>query len=113
MPDAGPHDEAGYSFASHVLSPFDRPGRPLRAHIVVHPSVEFKAIEADPLLADRDFGQVRAHLRVEAVAVHAEVGGASRKRMIRGSTVPRRWFVMPSRRRQIGSSRLEIAPAFA
>ena len=30
MPDPGSHDEAGYSFASHDLSPFDRPGRPLR-----------------------------------------------------------------------------------
>ena len=29
VPDPGPHDEAGYSFASHDFSPF-RAGRPLR-----------------------------------------------------------------------------------
>src|SRR5436190_23993993 len=30
VPDPGPHDEAGYLFASHDFTPFDRPGRPLR-----------------------------------------------------------------------------------
>ena len=59
------------------LRPMDRSfrscGTPVAGFIVVHPSVEFKAIEADALDADRNFGQVRAHLGVEPVAVHAEV----------------------------------------
>ena len=64
----------GTRLASHDFSPFDRPGRPLRATIVVDPSVEFKAIEANALVADGDFGEVWTHLGVEPVAVHAEVG---------------------------------------
>ena len=41
--------------------------------MVVHPSVEFKAIEADTLDADRDFGEIGTYLGVEPVTVHAEV----------------------------------------
>jgi hypothetical protein len=33
------------------------------------------AVEGDAALTDRNFGQSRAHLAVEAVAVHAEIGG--------------------------------------
>ena len=72
VPDPGPHDEAGYSFASHDLVSFPS-GTPVAGLIVVDPSVEFKAVEADTLLANGDFGQIRPHLGVEAVAVHAEV----------------------------------------
>ena len=42
--------------------------------MVVHPSVEVKAIEADALGADRDFNNVLAHFGIEPVAVHAKVG---------------------------------------
>lgn len=43
--------------------------------MLLHPSVEFKAVERDALGADRDLGEVRPDLGVEAVAVHAEVAG--------------------------------------
>jgi hypothetical protein len=42
--------------------------------MVVHPSVEFKAIEGDALNTDRDFSEVWTDISVEPVAVHAEVG---------------------------------------
>jgi len=42
---------------------------------VVHPGIHFKAVEGDTLSADTEFGQGGAHLPVEAVAVHAQVGG--------------------------------------
>src|SRR5262249_20267417 len=71
MPDAASLDESRHFLASHDSPPFDRPGRPLRDH----PGIKFKAIEADTLLADRYFGQVRAHLDINAVAVHPEVAG--------------------------------------
>ena len=40
---------------------------------MIHPSVQFKAVERDSLSTDRDFGEKRADLGVEAVTVHAEV----------------------------------------
>lgn len=43
--------------------------------MVLDPGVKVKSIEGDAALADRDLGEARAHLGVEAVAVHAEVGG--------------------------------------
>jgi hypothetical protein len=48
-------------------------GTPVAGLIVVHPNVEFKAIESDALDADRDFREMGAHLNVEAVAVHADI----------------------------------------
>lgn len=35
--------------------------------------VQFKAVERDPLSTNRDFGEVWADLRIEPVAIHAEV----------------------------------------
>ena len=49
-------------------------GTPVAGDILIEPGVEFKAIEADALRADGDFGEKRTHLGIEAVAVHAEVG---------------------------------------
>jgi hypothetical protein len=45
------------------------------ALVVVDPGVKVKSIERDAAVADRNVGDERAHLDVEAVAVHAEVGG--------------------------------------
>jgi hypothetical protein len=41
--------------------------------MVLHPGVQFKSVEGDALPADRDSGEVFANLRVEPIAVHAEV----------------------------------------
>jgi len=41
--------------------------------IVVRPGVEVKPIEGNAAIAYRDLGEKRAHLGVEAVAVHAEI----------------------------------------
>jgi hypothetical protein len=43
--------------------------------MVLRPRVQFKSIECDPLHPDRDLGEVRPDLGVEAVAVHAEIAG--------------------------------------
>jgi hypothetical protein len=40
---------------------------------LIHPGVQFKSVESDALFADTDFDEVRPHLGVEAVAVHAEI----------------------------------------
>jgi hypothetical protein len=48
-------------------------GTPVAGLIVVHPSVEFKAIEADPLPTYRNFGEVRPGFDVEPVAIHTKV----------------------------------------
>ena len=42
--------------------------------MVIRPAVEVKAIEGDALASDGDLSERRAHLGVEPVAVHAEVG---------------------------------------
>jgi hypothetical protein len=44
--------------------------------IVISPGIEVEAIERDSLLADWDDGDARADFAVEAVFVHAEVGGS-------------------------------------
>lgn len=44
------------------------------ALIVVDPGVKVKSIEGDAAITDRKLDDERAHLDVEAVAVHAEVG---------------------------------------
>jgi hypothetical protein len=43
--------------------------------MLVGPGVQVKAVEGDALRADRDLSQVRAHLGVEPIAVHAKVAG--------------------------------------
>jgi len=40
---------------------------------VVRPGVQFKAIEGDPLSADRDYREEWPHLGVEAIGVHAQI----------------------------------------
>jgi hypothetical protein len=57
---------------------------PVAALIVVRPCIEVNAIESDSLNADAEGEHARPHFAVEAVLVHAEIGGASRKRMKRG-----------------------------
>ncbi len=42
--------------------------------MLISPRIEVKAVEGDPLDADGDLGEARAHLGAEAVAIHAEVG---------------------------------------
>ena len=46
---------------------------PVAGLILFEPGIKFKAIKADALNADADFGQVPPHLRIEAVPVHAEI----------------------------------------
>ena len=48
---------------------------PVAALIVVRPCIEVNAVESDSLNADAQSGDVRAHFPVEAVLVHAEIGG--------------------------------------
>jgi hypothetical protein len=48
---------------------------PVAALIVVRPRIEVNAVEGDSLNADAQTENVRAHFPVEAVLVHAEVGG--------------------------------------
>jgi hypothetical protein len=48
-------------------------GTPVAGDIFIEPVVQFKAVEADALRTDGNFGEVRADLGVEAVPVHAEV----------------------------------------
>lgn len=42
--------------------------------VPVRPLVKLQPIEGDALLADSNLRKVRSHLRVEAIAVHAQVG---------------------------------------
>jgi len=44
--------------------------------MLIGPRIEVKAVEGDPLGADRDLREAGAHLGAEPVAVHAEVGYA-------------------------------------
>ena len=48
-------------------------GTPVAVLILVRPSVEVNAIECDSLRADGNHRDVRAHVTVEAVLVHAEI----------------------------------------
>ena len=48
---------------------------PVAALIVVRPCIEVNAIEGDSLNADAEGKDARAHFAVEAVLVHAEIGG--------------------------------------
>lgn len=49
---------------------------PVAALIVVRPCVEVNAVEGDSLDADAEGGDAGTHLPVEAVLVHAEIGGS-------------------------------------
>jgi len=51
-------------------------GTPIAGLIILHPVVQFKSIEGNPLVADANLGQIRPDLGVESVAVHAEVEGS-------------------------------------
>jgi len=48
---------------------------PVAALIVVRPCIEVNAVEGDSLDADAQGEEARAHFAVEAVLVHAEIGG--------------------------------------
>jgi hypothetical protein len=40
---------------------------------VVYPGIQFKAIKGNTLLSDANFNEIRPHLGVEAVPVHAQI----------------------------------------
>jgi hypothetical protein len=46
---------------------------PVAALIVVGPGIEVKPVEGDPLRADRDHGEERTNVAIEAILVHAEI----------------------------------------
>jgi hypothetical protein len=46
---------------------------PVAALIVVGPGIEVKAVEGDALRTDRDHGEERADVAIEAIFVHAEI----------------------------------------
>jgi len=48
---------------------------PVAALIVVGPGIEVKTVEGDSLRADGDHVQERTNVAIEAVFVHAEIGG--------------------------------------
>ena len=48
---------------------------PVAALIVVRPCIEVNAVEGDSLNADAKREDARAHFAIEAVLVHAEIGG--------------------------------------
>ena len=48
-------------------------GTPVAGDIVVDPGIEFKPVEANSLLANWDFCQVRSDLSIKPVAIHADV----------------------------------------
>ena len=48
---------------------------PVAALIVIRPCIEVNAVEGDSLDADAQGEDARPHFAVEAVLVHAEVGG--------------------------------------
>ena len=48
---------------------------PVAALIVVRPCIEVNAVEGDSLDADAKGEDAGAHFAVEAVLVHAEIGG--------------------------------------
>jgi len=46
---------------------------PVALDIVLRPGVEFKTIEGDALYADGNVHELRTHVPIEAVLVHAEI----------------------------------------
>jgi hypothetical protein len=48
---------------------------PVAALIVVGPGIEVKPVKGDSLRADRDRGEKRTHLAIEAIFIHPEIQG--------------------------------------
>jgi hypothetical protein len=48
-------------------------GTPVAGDIVLHPGVQFKPVEGNPLPTDGNVGEMRPDFAVEAVAVHAKI----------------------------------------
>lgn len=48
---------------------------PVAALIVVGPAIEVKTVKGDSLRADWDYIEERTNLAIEAIFVHAEIGG--------------------------------------
>jgi len=48
---------------------------PVAALIIVGPGIEVKPVESDSLRADGDHIQERTNVAIEAILVHAEIGG--------------------------------------
>jgi hypothetical protein len=48
---------------------------PVAALIVVGPGIEVKPVKGDSLRPDRNHGKKRTNLAIEAILVHAEIGG--------------------------------------
>jgi hypothetical protein len=46
---------------------------PVAALIVVGPGIEVKPVESDSLRTDRDCGEARTNVAVEAIFIHAEI----------------------------------------
>jgi len=42
---------------------------------LIYPGIEFKPIEGDALITNRDLSQIRTHIGVEAIAIHAQIEG--------------------------------------
>jgi hypothetical protein len=42
---------------------------------LIHPGIQFKAIEGNALFPDANFNEIRPYLGVKAVAVHTQVTG--------------------------------------
>jgi hypothetical protein len=68
-------------------------GTPVAVLIVIRPGIEVKAIEGDALFPDGDFNEAGAHLGIEPIAVHAEIG-----RRISKPYEARRIFILPTHR---------------
>ena len=76
--------------------------------MVVRVSIELQPVECDALRADRDLGQVRADLGVEAIAVHAEVGrGVAEAEEARGRGGRARMMCRVSHEEEIPRCRME------
>jgi hypothetical protein len=43
--------------------------------ILLPPSVQFKSVESNALATDTHLREIRAYVRVEEIAVHAEIAG--------------------------------------
>ena len=48
-------------------------GTPVAVPIVIRPGIQVNAIEGDTLRTDRNHAELRPHLAIEAVLIHAEV----------------------------------------
>jgi len=77
---------------------------PVAALILIRPRIEVKAIESNSLRTDRDRGKERTYVAIEAIFVHAEVGGGvaqaeeAREEWCEGGATARRRRVCGRRR---------------